>query len=155
MWWSRRVHRTRRKKVKKSYTPKATTFGLDVWVNSHVTATIVVIITTKTFFFYFFFIEIFVHSCVRTAVDFSHLRNFRPTLFSSIYTHAFTFCTSSIFYFEWICTHACRKGSNLLWSLVYKKKWCVYVCTYVVQLTSSLIILILELAKKKSNKKTS
>ncbi len=88
------MHRTRRKKVKKKRASKAATSGPDVRVNSHVAATTVVIFTTKAFssvFFYSCFVQISIHACVRTAVDFSDLRNFK--LISS-------YSTSSIFDFH-------------------------------------------------------
>ncbi len=67
------------KRSKKKRASKAATSGPDVRVNSHVAATTVVIFTTKAFssvFFYSCFVQISIHACVRTAVDFSDLRNF-------------------------------------------------------------------------------
>jgi hypothetical protein len=48
------VQNKKKKGQKRKITPKAAMFGLDVYVNSHVAATIVVIFITKAFFFYFF-----------------------------------------------------------------------------------------------------
>jgi hypothetical protein len=45
----------KKKGQKRNCTPKAATSGLDVYVNSHVAATIVAIFTTKAFFFLFLF----------------------------------------------------------------------------------------------------
>jgi hypothetical protein len=67
----------KKKGQKRNYTSKGATSGLDVYVNSHVAATIAVIFTTKAFFFFIsFFVKIFIHSYVRTAVDLGGLHNF-------------------------------------------------------------------------------
>ncbi len=80
----------KKKKGQKKRALKAATSGPDVRVNSHVSAITVVIFTTKVFFAFFFyscFVQISIHSCVRTAVDFGGLRNFQLTQYIYIYVY--------------------------------------------------------------------